>query len=105
MTTAMHKRFESEEPKDLGMDSVSQGDGDDARPRKRPRFTQTPPNGVNGTAHGKGKDQKKSPFAPFRPLNWKRADRGRGPPSWLEQCRRELPIFSGKQAILDAFQA
>lgn len=114
MATAMHKQFAWEETRDAGVVSMSTGDGDDARPRKRRKLAQTPSsnhsNGVNGINHepamnlqnGPAKDKKRPSLAPFQPLNRKPAD---DPPSLLEKSRRELPIFSGKQAILDAFQA
>jgi HrpA-like RNA helicase len=109
MATAMHKQFAWEETRDVGVVSVSTGDGDDARPRKRRKVA----NGVNRINYepgmhpqnGTAKDERKASFAPFQSRNWKLADGGRDPPSSLEKSRKELPIFSGKQAILDAFQA
>jgi len=78
MATAMHEQLET---RNASVVSISTGDGDDARPRKRRKLAQAPPsnhsNGVNG-------------------INYE--------PS-LEKSKRELPIFSGKQAILDAFRA
>jgi hypothetical protein len=111
----MHKRFGWEETRDVGMVSMSTGNKDNAR-RKRRKLAQTPSNHLNGIngidyeprmhlQNGIGKDEDKASFAPFQALNWKRADGGRDPPRSLEDSRRELPIFSGKQAILDAFQA
>lgn len=112
----MHKRFAWEETRGVGVVSRSAGDGDDARPRKRRKLVQTTApnhsNGLNGINYeaathlqnGTAKDKKRKPLAPFQSLNRKPPDGGHDPPSSLEKSRRELPIFSGKQAILDAFQ-
>jgi len=117
MATAMHKQFAWEGTRDVGVVSMSMGDGDVARPRKRRKVGQSPvsthSNGANGINHeagmhpqnGTAKDERRAPFAPFQSSNWKPADGSRHPPSSLENSRKELPIFLGKQAILDAFQA
>lgn len=117
MATAMHKRFAWEETRDIGVVPMSTGTGDDARPRKRRKVGQAPvsihSNGINGINYepgmhpqnGTAKDEREAPFTPFQSLNGKQANGGRGPPSSLEKSRKELPIFPGKQAILDAFQA
>ena len=117
MATAMHKQFAWEETRDIGVVPMSTGTGDDARPRKRRKFAQAPisihSNGINGknyepgmhSRNGPAKDEREASFTPSQSLHWKPANGGRDPPSSLEQSRKELPIFSGKQAILDAFQA
>lgn len=114
MATAMHKRFAWEETRDIGVVPISTGTGDDARPRKRRKFAQAPvsihSNGINyepgmHTQNGTAKDEREASFTPFQSLNGKQVNGRRGPPSSLEKSRRELPIFPGKQAILDAFQA
>lgn len=117
MATAMHKQFAWEETRDIGVVPTSTGTGDDARPRKRRKVAQAPisihSNGVNGKNHepgmhsrnGSAKDEREASFTPSQSLHWKPANGGRDPPSSLEKSRKELPIFSGKQAILDAFQA
>ena len=75
---AMHEQFTWEGKRNTSM--VSTGNGDDLRPRKRRKLARAPPsshsNGVNGINHEGS----------------------------LEKSKRELPIFSGKQAILDAFR-
>ncbi len=113
----MHKQFAWEETRDIGVVPMSTGTGDDARPRKRRKVAQAPvsihSNGINGinyepgmhSQNGSAKDEREASFKPFQSLNWNPANGGRDPSSSLEKSRKELPIFSGKQAILDAFQA
>jgi len=113
----MHKRFACEETRNVGVESMSTGNGDDARPRKRRKLAQPPPsnhpNGVNGITYERGtqlqngtaKEKVKASFAPFQSFNWQPANGSRDSPSSLAKSRRELPIFSGKQTILDAFHA
>jgi hypothetical protein len=111
MTTAMHKQFAWERTRDIGVVPMSTGTGDDARPRKKRKVAQTSViNGINyepgmHPQNGTATDEKKASFTPFQSVNSKPANGGRDPPSSLEKSRKELPIFSGKQAILDAFQA
>lgn len=103
--------------RDAGVVPMSTGTGDDARPRKRRKVVQTPvsihSNGINGINYepgmcpqnGTAKDERKASSKPFQSFNWKPANGRRASSSSLEKNRKELPIFSGKQAILDAFQA
>jgi len=107
----MHKQFAWERTRDIGVVPMSTGRGDDARPRKRRKVAQPPViNGINyepgvHPQNGTAKDERKAPFTPFQSVNWKQTNGGRDSPSSLQKNRKELPIFSGKQAILDAFQA
>jgi HrpA-like RNA helicase len=108
MATGVHKRLAYQETTPADATPVSKGDKPDARPRKRRKFAHTPSNhsnGVNGIKDelvihpqdGTAKVKRRPSVAPFQSLGGKP-----GPPGQFD--KRELPIFSGKQVILDAFQ-